>query len=73
MIKCKFVSKEIKTYGRCTVCNLAESRAKKKAYRFCYTLSRLIAEELGEYAEAMSRFHMYRDKEIVHQAEILES
>jgi len=131
MIKCTFTDKQVKTYGRCTVCTLkgsiplyslpckiidwvyehpcvkaecatgkieftvsakavqsnddgydaaigsrlAESRAKKRAYNFCRSLCRMLAEHcndlLGSYVEAMERFETYTEKETTHQNEIL--
>lgn len=131
MIKCKFTDKEIKSYGRCTVCTLrghvpigylpvaieqwaeahpcvnaecgpygidftvsakavqsasddynpiigsrlAESRAKRRAYRFCHTLCRMLAKHcntlLSAYAETAEAYEKCIDKEVEYQDKLL--
>lgn len=54
---------------------LAESRAKKKAYKFCETLLWKIAKDYAEKAtectKASGTFEHYHDKEVSHYNELM--
>lgn len=74
-VTAKSIASEEDAYDETIGKRLAESRAKKRAYNFCHSLCKRVAENLntalGSYAEAMEKFEAYRDKETEHQHEIL--